>query len=221
MNHGLETLDFSSIRKKLYSAVIADCLDTLGFRQQAMDGEISAIEPSFTLAGRAYTMLAGDACEGADDPYARELEAVDSLREGDILVASVEGSGAGALWGELLSTAALTKGARGAVIDGLARDGNRIVQMGFPVFVRGFSPLDSKGRIEVVAHGEPIRCGGIPVSTGDIVFGDRDGVVIVPEEVATEVLHKAAEKADGENGMRDALRQGMGIMEAYRKYGVL
>lgn len=107
------------------------------------------------------------------------------------------------------------------MIDGFTRDSGGIIEMGFPVFTRGYSPLDSKGRIEVVAHGVPIRCGGVVVSPGDIVFGDRDGVVIIPENAAREVLLKATDKVEGESNMRRALQQGMGIVEAYREYGIL
>ena len=221
MDDASKSLDLPSMQEKLYSAVIADCLDELGFREQAMDHRIRPIEPSFVLAGRACTMLAEDARGISEDPYEKELEAVGALAEGDVMVAAVNSSENGALWGELLSTAASSRGAGGAVIDGFARDSARISQMGFPTFVRGYSPLDSKGRIEVVAHGVPIRCGGVEVNPGDVVFGDRDGVVVVPGEVADEALLKAAGKASGENDMREALRRGVGVVEAYRQYGIL
>jgi 4-hydroxy-4-methyl-2-oxoglutarate aldolase len=214
-------LDLSLIQEKLYSAVIADVLDGLGLRNQALDHNIRPLDPSFKLAGRAYTILATDTVEIPDDPYIKELEAVDGLTDGGIAVATTGGSTTAALWGELLSTAAASKGARGAVIDGFTRDSSGIIEMGFPVFTRGYSPLDSKGRIEVIAHGVPIRCGGVVVSPGDIVFGDRDGVVVIPENVAKEVLLKATDKVEGESNMRRALQQGMGIVEAYKEYGIL
>jgi 4-hydroxy-4-methyl-2-oxoglutarate aldolase len=214
-------LDLSLIQEKLYSAVIADVLDGLGLRNQALDHNIRPLDPSFKLAGRAYTILATDTVEIPDDPYIKELEAVDGLTDGGVAVATTGGSTTAALWGELLSTAATSKGARGAVIDGFTRDSSGIIEMGFPVFTRGYSPLDSKGRIEVIAHGVPIRCGGVVVSPGDIVFGDRDGVVVIPEHAANEVLLKATDKVEGESNMRRALQQGMGIVEAYKEYGIL
>jgi 4-hydroxy-4-methyl-2-oxoglutarate aldolase len=214
-------LDFSSIQEKLYSAVIADILDDFGFRDQALDHGIRPIDPSFKLAGRAFTILATDVYEVREDPYAKELEAIDGLTENGVVVATTNGSSGAALWGELLSTAAVSKGGRGAVIDGFTRDSNGIIEMQFPAFTRGYSPLDSKGRLEVIAYGGPIRCGGVSVSTGDIVFGDRDGVVVIPEDVSREVVFKATEKVEGESRMKSALQQGMGIMEAYREYGIL
>ena len=214
-------LDLSLIQEKLYSAVIADILDDLGLRNQALNHNIRPLDPSFKLAGRAYTILATDTVEIPDDPYIKELEAVDGLTDDGVAVATTGGSTTAALWGELLSTAATSKGARGAVIDGFTRDSSGIIEMGFPVFTRGYSPLDSKGRIEVISHGSPIRCGGVVVRSGDIVFGDRDGVVIIPEDAASEVLLKATDKVEGESNMRRALQQGMGIVEAYREYGIL
>lgn len=221
MSDSRDTLDFSAIEEKLYSAVIADILDDFGFREQALDHRIRPIEPTFKLVGRAFTILATDVYEVREDPYAKELEAIDGLTEDGVVVATTNGSSGAALWGELLSTAALSKGGRGAVIDGFTRDSNGIIEMQFPVFTRGYSPLDSKGRLEVIAYGGPIRCGGVSVSTGDIVFGDRDGVVVVPEAISGEVLLKATEKVEGESQMKSALQQGMGIMEAYREYGIL
>lgn len=214
-------LDFSSIQEKLYSAVIADILDDFGFRDQAFDHGIRPIDPSFKLVGKAFTILATDVYEVREDPYAKELEAIDGLTEGGVVVATTNGSSGAALWGELLSTAAVSKGSRGAVIDGFTRDSNGIIEMRFPTFTRGYSPLDSKGRIEVIAYGVPIRCGGVVVRTGDIIFGDRDGVVIIPEGVSRDVLFKATEKVKSESKMKSALQHGMGIMEAYREYGIL
>lgn len=214
-------LDFASIQEKLYSAVIADILDDFGFRTQAFDHGIRPIDPSFKLVGKAFTILATDVYEVREDPYAKELEAIDGLTEGGVVVATTNGSSGAALWGELLSTAAVSKGSRGAVIDGFTRDSNGIIEMRFPTFTRGYSPLDSKGRIEVIAYGVPIRCGGVVVRTGDIIFGDRDGVVIIPEGVSRDVLFKATEKVKSESKMKSALQHGMGIMEAYREYGIL
>jgi 4-hydroxy-4-methyl-2-oxoglutarate aldolase len=215
------SISFSSAEEKLYSAVLADILDDLGFRHQTLEPNIRPIGSSFKLIGRAFTVLATDVYETPENPYVTELEAVDHLAEGDVVVATTNGSTSSALWGELLSTAARNKGARGAVIDGLTRDSIKIMEMGFPVFTRGYSPLDSKGRLEVISYGVPICCGGVLVRPGDIVFGDHDGVVVIPQDVSDEALLRAVDKASGEDEMRRALKQGMGVMEAYNKYGIL
>jgi regulator of RNase E activity RraA len=213
--------DLSWVQERLYSAVIADILDELGFRRQAMQPTVRPISPEFRLVGRAFTVLATDVYEVPDRPYEKELEAVDQLSVGDVVVATTNGSVSSGFWGELLSAAALNKGANGAIIDGLTRDSAAIVNMGFPVFARGYNPLDSKGRTDVIDHGVRINCGGVSVRTGDIVFGDHDGVVVIPQEVVDEVLVKAQHKAGGESEMKRALKEGMSVVEAYDKYGIL
>jgi 4-hydroxy-4-methyl-2-oxoglutarate aldolase len=221
MSNAQDSLDFSLMQEKLYSAVVADILDGLGFRNQALPHDIRPVDPSRKLVGRAYTILATDTVEIPEDPYIKELEAVDGLTDSGVVVASVKASADAALWGELLTTAAISKGGRGAVIDGFTRDSSGIIEMGFPVFTRGYSPLDSKGRIEVIAHGIPIRCGGVVVNAGDIIFGDRDGIVVIPEDVSEEALLRASKKVDDESKMKSALQQGMSIVDAYREYGIL
>src|SRR4029077_9215768 len=116
-------------------------------------------------------------------PYAIELACVDALKSGDVLVATTNGDQSSALWGELLSTASRAHGAVGAVIDGLTRDAARILEMDFPVFAAGFSPLDSKGRLDGIQHGQPIRIADCVIRPGDFVFADIDGIVIIPAEL--------------------------------------
>jgi regulator of RNase E activity RraA len=156
-----------------------------------------------------------------DEPYRLELEAVDALKPDDVLVAQTNGTTRSSLWGELLSTAARVRGARGAVIDGLTRDTRAIVRMGFPVFVRGIAPYDSKGRSDVIAYNVPIECGGVMVHPGDVVFGDHDGVVVIPQHIEQQVINAAFEKARGERVVKQALESGMSATEAFRTYGIL
>ncbi len=150
---------FGPQKDHLYSAVLADVLDALGHRTSALPPSIRPLRPEWRLFGRAATLSAMPVASEPAEPYARELECIDLLRPGDVLVATMNGDRGSALWGELLSTAARAHEATGAVIDGLTRDATRIVQMDFPVFAAGFSPLDSKGRIDAVSHGQPIRIG--------------------------------------------------------------
>src|SRR4029077_4360843 len=124
-------------------------------------------------------------------PYAIELACVDALKSGDVLVATTNGDQSSALWGELLSTASRAHGAVGAVIDGLTRDVARILAMDFPVFAAGFSPLDSKGRLDGSAFGRPIQIGTCLIRPGDWIFGDVDGVVVVPAELAAQAFPRA------------------------------
>ncbi len=205
----------------LGSAVLADVLDGLGHRTSALPPSLRPLRPEWKLFGRARTLSAVTIAYEPRHPYVVEMECVDALTEGDVLVATTNGDRGSALWGELLSTSSQAHGAVGAVIDGLTRDAARIVAMDFPVFAAGFSPLDSKGRLECVSHGEPIRVGDCVVRTGDWVFGDVDGVVVVPAELAEAAFARALEKAAGENRVRAELAKGRSLREVFAEYGIL
>jgi regulator of RNase E activity RraA len=205
----------------LTSAVLADVLDALGHRTAALPPALRPLRPEWKLFGRARTLCAVAATAEPLHPYAVEMECVDALGPGDVLVATTGGDRGSALWGELLSTAARARGAAGAVIDGLTRDAARVVAMDFPVFAAGFSPLDSKGRLECVSHGEPVRLGDCVVHPGDWVFGDVDGVVVAPQELAAQALRRALEKATGENRVRAELAKGRSLREVFAEYGIL
>jgi regulator of RNase E activity RraA len=207
--------------ERLYSAVLSDVLDSLGLRGQAMAARIRPVWPDATVVGRAHTALTVDIFELRPDPYRLEIEAVDSLKPGDVLVAATGPSTRTCFWGELLSTAARLRGARGAVVDGYVRDVRKITEMRWPVFATGMSPVDSAGRSMVVEYGAPVECGGVPVREGDIVFGDVDGLVVVPREAEREAIEKALAKVEGENRTRAALEAGMTLTQVYEKYGVL
>jgi regulator of RNase E activity RraA len=208
-------------RNQLYSAVLADVLDGLGHRTSALPWWVRPLKPEWRLFGRAATLQAVPVAFEPTQPYARELDAVDALKSGDVLVATTSGDRASALWGELLSTAARAHGADGVVLDGLTRDAAKIVGMDFPVFAAGFSPLDSKGRLETISHGQPIRIGDCLVRPGDLVFGDVDGVVVVPQELADEALKRALEKVSGENRVREELARGRSARDVFAEYGIL
>jgi len=209
------------MKKNLYSGVISDILDDLGHREQAMDACIRPIVPDMKIAGKAMTILSIDVFEIPEEPYKLELKALDQTKEGEVLVVHTNYSTRTGFWGELLSTLAVKKGANGAVMDAYTRDAVKIIEMGFPVFTTGFKPVDSKGRSEVVDYRCPIKCGGVNINPGDIIFGDIDGIVAIPPEDAVEVINKAYEKVDGENKVREAILGGMGAAEVYEKFGIL
>ena len=212
---------YEEMKEKLFSAVIADALDACGYRDQILRHDIRPLYPGAVVAGRALTVLSVDVYAIPDEPYKLELEAVDALEPGDVLVAQTNGTTRSSLWGELLSTAAEARGARGAVIDGFTRDSQAIADMEFPLFVRGIAPYDSKGRSDVIAYNTPIDCGGVKVFPGDLVFGDFDGVVVVPQAAEEAVLNAAFEKAAGEKEVKQALQSGMSATAAFEKYGIL
>lgn len=206
---------------RLYSAVVADTLDRLGLEAAAMAPRIRPLYPTAKLVGFAATVhcvnVDGPPAE-SEDRYKGELEAVDALRPGDVMVVSTCN---GCYWGELLATASRYRGAHGIVADAYTRDTLALIEMEFPTFVAGISPLDSLGRIEVDAVGVPIECGDITVQPGDLVLGDHDGVVVVPSSAAEKVLALAEEKVSGEDLVREKLAEGMPVSEAFRTYGII
>jgi regulator of RNase E activity RraA len=205
----------------LSSALLADVLDGLGQRHSALPSHIRPLDREWKLCGRAATLSAVTVAAEPTHPYAVEMECIDLLRPGEVLVATTNGDRASALWGELLSTAARARGAVGAVIDGLTRDAARLLTMGFPVFASGFCPLDSKGRLDCIAYGQPIRVGSCIIQPGDWIFGDIDGLVVVPVELADEAFRLALTKAQGENRVRDELARGRSLREVFAEFGIL
>ncbi len=219
MERTLELLD--TIERALYSAVLCDSLDELGLRNQAMRENLRPVYPEASFAGWARTISCIDLYHIPDDPYGKEIEAVDSLLAGEVAVVATGGSTRNAPWGELLSTAAKARGARGAVVDGLVRDVKKINAIPFPVFAAGIKPVDSSGRGIVMDYNLPVECGGVSVSPGDLVFADSDGVVVVPAEAVDDAIRLATDKVNRENRTRDELRRGAYLRDVYRKYGVL
>lgn len=214
-----QLLDF--IEKKLYTAVVSDALDDAGLRSQAMREYIRPLPGKDTFAGWARTMLCVDVYSIGEDPYAKEIEALDSVQPDEVLVVSTGKSIRNAPWGELLSTAATARGARGAVVDGLVRDVRKIQQLGFPVFATGIKPVDSKGRGVVLEYNVPVECGEVHVEPGDLIFADYDGVVCVPAQAVSQVIASAWEKARREDGTRADLMAGKSLRDVFAKYGVL
>ncbi|MDQ3657151.1 MAG: RraA family protein [Chloroflexota bacterium] len=217
-----ETALFDQLVDELYTAVISDVLDSLGYREQAMTTDIRPVYAGARLVGRAHTVLSSDIYHiPASDPYGMEIQAIDSVPPNGIVVGATNKSTRTCLWGELLSTATRSRGGRGAVLDGHTRDVAMIERMGFPVYSTGMRPVDSMGRGAIVSFGQPVVCGGVLVHEGDIVFADVDGVVVIPRVVEEDTIRLARGKASGENAMRDWLASGKTLREAFDHFGFL
>lgn len=210
-----------AVLEQLYSAVVADVLDELGFRNQTLRAGIQSLTPTNKLCGRVFTARAQAVNEIPEEPYKLEFEAIDAMERGDVFVIDAEDNTESAFWGELLSTACIAKGIRGVVMSTCSRDMWRLREMNFPVFGIGCTPADSKGRIDTIEIGEPITIEGVTTKKGDFIVGDPDGVVIIPSEVLVETLRLAQVKVSAENTVRDELAAGVSVTEVFRKHRLL
>lgn len=205
----------------LYSAVVADVMDERGYTNQTLSSAVRALTPTKRLWGRVFTMQF-DAVDGVpEQPYALEMEAIDSTQPDDILLADVAHNDRSGIWGELLSTACLARGVRGIVMTGCTRDIEPLQKMNFGVFAIGTSPADSKGRTDAVAIREPITIDGVVAKQGDYILADSDGVVIIPQDIAPQIIAEAKAKVSGENTVREELAAGVPVAEVFRRHGIL
>ena len=210
-------------RTKLYSGVISDVLDALGNMHHALSPRIRPLDDSLVLFGRARTALYMPVyhVEPGSNPYELEIALVDSLVGDEVAVMACPREERIGPWGELLTTAARARGAAGCVTDGLVRDVRLIREMRFPVFSGGIGPLDSKGRGVVMAIDVPVECGGVPIRPRDWIFGDIDGVVVIPAELAERAVELSLEKARAENTVRDELAAGEKLADVFARHGIL
>jgi regulator of RNase E activity RraA len=212
----------TTLRTRLFTAVVGDVMDTLGLRHQFLPPEIRALTPRMVIAGRAMPVLESDLPEDSDgEDFGLMFRALDSLKVDEIYVCA-GASPTYALWGGLMSTRAMKLGAAGAVMDGFHRDTREILALGFPVFSRGAYAQDQKLRGKVTDFAVPAMFpNGAMVSPGDIVFGDVDGVVAIPKDVAADVVRLAVEKVDGENTVRRMIEAGGTSEEAFATTGIM
>lgn len=217
----------NQLTQNLFTAVIGDVMDQMGLTRQFLPAGIRPLDPSCKMAGFALPVLEADctgtriASENRDAAFGKLFAALDDLREGEVYVCTGS-SHDYALWGELMTVRAEQLKSVGAVVDGFCRDSQGVLKRRFPVFSAGTYSQDQGVRGRVIDY----RCditfrNGTVVSPGDIVFGDVDGVVIIPQQKAHEVIDAASEKVSGENTVLRALQSGMSAAEAFAKYGIM
>ncbi len=220
---------FVLARRELFSAVIGDVMDKIGLQRQFLPPAIEPLSSEMVVAGRAMPVLEADVFEerassGANElmkqPFGLMFAALDDLARGEVYICA-GASPRYALWGELMTTRALKLGAAGAVVDGYSRDTKGVLKLGFPLFSHGRYAQDQGPRGKVVDFRVAIEIGGVRVRPGDIVFGDLDGVCIVPREAEEEVIRGALEKARGEKLVQRAIEEGMSTVEAFKKFGIM
>jgi 4-hydroxy-4-methyl-2-oxoglutarate aldolase len=211
---------FKLIERELYTPVVGDILDDLGFTHQFLPQPIQPLREEMKLVGRAMPVLMIDVHGKQKQPFGKLTEALDQLQPGDIYLAA-GGAMRCAYWGEILTATAKKRGAAGAVIDGFHRDTPKVLEQNWPVFSRGRFAQDSAVRTQVVDYRCPIEIGQVTVNPGDLIFGDLDGVVIIPKRAETEAIRKSLEKARGEKLVRREIEAGMSSTDAFKKYGIL
>lgn len=225
---------FSLMKEKLYTPVVGDILDQMGYSHQFLPAEIRPLESMIPaeafidrsvpdnrlkVAGYACTVLENDVYGAPDKPFGYMTEALDQLQKNEIYVAT--GAHNSALWGELLTATAKARGAVGAILDGYVRDTPQIMSQNFPVFCKATWAQDSSIRTYVFKYRVPIEMGQVTIHDQDILFGDIDGVLVIPKEVKDEVIEKALVKASGEKVVRKAIEGGMSSTEAFATYHIL
>jgi len=218
---------FTLLNTKLFPAVVGDVLDKMGYLHQYLPAGIQPIDEASILAGRAMPVLEADIYDeaGAHNPLAGKpfglmLEALDSLKPGDIYVAA-GGSLNYAMFGELMSTRAKILGANGALVDGYLRDTKGIKALGFPAFGRGKYAQDQGPRGQVVDYNVTVEIAGIKIEPGALLFGDCEGVLVIPKDAEEETIAKSLEKAAMETTVEDAIKGGMSTVEAFKTFGVM
>ncbi|MBM3859854.1 MAG: RraA family protein [Verrucomicrobia bacterium] len=209
---------FALARRELFTALVGDAMDKMGLVSQFLPPYLKPLRDDMVVIGRAMTVLEADGT--SEKPFGRMFEALDDLKPDEVYVCA-GASPRYALWGEMMSTRALKLGAAGAVVDGYSRDTRGILRLNFPTFSRGRYAQDQGVRGHVVDFRVPVRFGEVTVNPGDIVFGDLDGVCVVPRAAEVEAFTKALEKARGEKLLQKALENGMSTVEAFRKFGIM
>jgi len=203
----------------IYTGAISDVLDEMGHRNQVLPSSIQALTLDQRVAGLAMPVEGEPtASQDPDEIFIPILKMLGDLRNGDVIVSQPHDN-VSAHIGELSSETAKFRGARGAVIDGGARDIDYILKLGFPVFCRYRTPADVMGRWKLVSYGREIRIGQVAVRRGDFVVGDKDGVLVIPREITLQVLEKSEEVVNTENLVRKSILEGVHPVDAYRKYG--
>jgi 4-hydroxy-4-methyl-2-oxoglutarate aldolase len=228
----MATLDedfvFATLRDKLFTAVVGDVLDKMGWQRQFLPQAIKPLRPEMKVIGRAMPVVEADVFENGSPaaggagakPFGLMLEALDDLRPNEVYIAT-GGSFRYAFWGELMSTRARYLRAAGAVLDGFVRDAAGIEALGFPTFSRGLYAQDQGPRGKVIDFRVSIEIEGVRIAPGDLIFGDREGVLVIPSGVAADAIEAALEKASTENRVATAIQHGMGAREAFETFGVL
>lgn len=205
--------------KAVYTGAVTDVLDELNYLHQTLPPEIAPLERGMVVAGPAFTVEGRGAVGQEYEPSIRRiLEMLGSIPTQHVAIYQANDRSS-AHFGELSATSLRANGCAGVVVDGGSRDIRRIIEEGFPVFSRYVTPQDAVPRWAVLGWGHEIVIGDVRIAPGDYVFGDLDGIVVIPASVRDEVLEKAESIVHTENRVRDAVRAGVKPLAAFERYG--
>jgi 4-hydroxy-4-methyl-2-oxoglutarate aldolase len=198
---------------KLDTTSLSDALDRLGISGQCIG--IKPLDHNFRMTGRAFTILYGP----AGTPPGTVGDYIDDLEPDTVIVLDNGGRDNATVWGDILTTVAHERGIAGTVIDGICRDVHLSLTLGYPIFSRGYSMRTGKDRVQVEATNCPVNIGDARVDAGDILRGDADGVVVIPQAHENDVLKVAEEIDRVEAQILAAVRQGSTLVAARRQFG--
>ena len=205
--------------KKLYTGAIGDVLDSRGLRAQILPHYINPMAGDYTIAGPAFTGYGEPHNNKDEDDSELRLDMLSEITPGCISVWQTNGHMKAAHWGEIMSIAAIQRGCTGAVLDGGVRDLDFVKALEFPVFCRFSCSASSVGRWSIRKYQIPITIGDVEIRPGDFVIADIDGVVVVPKEIAFELLKEVEAFGANEDKMREKLKKGMTVKEVYDDFG--
>ena len=211
---------FGLLRDKLFTAVVGDILDREGYWHQFLPQPIKPLNPTHRVVGRAFPVRIADVSGPQARPFGRLTEALDAIQPGEVYLAT-GGSMNCAAWGEILTATARARGGLGAVIDGFHRDTQRVLEQDWPVFSRGSFSQDAGVRSSVVDFRCAVEICGVAIEPGDLVFGDIDGVVVIPRAIEQRVLELALDKVAGEKTVRREIESGSSSTDVFDRYGIL
>ncbi|GHS90212.1 hypothetical protein AGMMS49957_15600 [Synergistales bacterium] len=211
--------DLKSRYEKLQTAAVGDVLDGMGFRDQNLPWDLQALSTGMRLFGKAFTITGRASGSKSDNDMPVRVKMLSELTSGTIAVMSTDNFRNCAHWGEIMSFAARNNGCVGAVIDGGVRDARAIMDAKFPVFCRFRHPGESTGRWNVSNWQTPIKIENVEINPDDYIFGDEDGVIVIPSALVMEALIGTEEIAEREAGMREALFEGGAIEEVFKRFG--
>lgn len=216
MNRNLEEL-----KNILYSGILCDVLDQKGYRNQALGPDVIGLNDETVIFGPAFTSIGTTVYSMPPDPLTAQCKVVDQLSEGEIYVLVTRGDYNCAVFGELFGTAVLARKGAGVLLDAYVRDLKVLKEMNFPLFYKGRNPKTSKGRCEINECQIPVIFDEVTINPGDWIFGDIDGVVVIPKDIVDEVVEEALKTIKKEDDVRYRLRHGSSLQQAYAEIGAI